>query len=70
MCFHTEQTKFPFELENRFKAKIEDLKKFKPSTHFNGFNFPQTPVIIDENLAEILHYNWGLIPSWAKDESI
>ncbi len=54
MCFHTEQTKFPFEVETRFKAKIKDLNKFKPSAHFNGFNFPQTPVIIDENPAEIL----------------
>lgn len=70
MCFHTEQTKFPKEVESRFKAKIKDLDKFKPTDHFNGFEFPQTPVIIDENPKEILHYNWGLIPAWAKDESI
>jgi putative SOS response-associated peptidase YedK len=70
MCFHTEQTKLPFEVESRFKAKIKDLDKFKPSQHFNGFNFPETPIIIDKNPTEILHYNWGLIPSWAKDEEI
>lgn len=70
MCFHSEQTKFPKEVESRFKAKIKDLNKFKPTTHFNGFEFPQTPIIIDENPTEILHYNWGLIPSWAKDETI
>lgn len=70
MCFHTEQTKLPLKVESRFKAKIKDLEKFKPSQHFNGFDFPQTPIIIDENPTEILHYNWGLIPSWAKDESI
>ncbi|GIZ09000.1 SOS response-associated peptidase [Flavobacterium sp. UMI-01] len=70
MCFHTEQTKFPKEVESRFKAKIIDEEKFKPTSHFNGFVFPQTPVIIDENPTEIIHYNWGLIPTWAKDESI
>lgn len=70
MCFHTEQTKLPLKVESRFKAKIKDLEKFKPSQHFNGFDFPQTPIILDENPTEILHYNWGLIPSWAKDESI
>lgn len=70
MCFHSEQTKFPKEVESRFKAKIKELEKFKPTTHFNGFEFPQTPIIIDENPTEILHYNWGLIPYWAKDESI
>ncbi|MFC5683642.1 SOS response-associated peptidase [Flavobacterium sp. MAHUQ-51] len=70
MCFHTEQTKFPKEVESRFKAKIKDLDTFKPTTHFNGFEFPKTPIIIDENPQEILHYNWGLIPAWAKDDSI
>lgn len=70
MCFHSEQTKFPKEVESRFKAKIQDLDKFKPTSHFNGFEFPLTPIIIDENPTEILHYNWGLIPNWAKDERI
>ncbi|MES2239402.1 MAG: SOS response-associated peptidase [Bacteroidota bacterium] len=70
MCYHTEQTKFAFEVESRFKAKIKELKKFKPSAHFNGFDHPKTPIIIDENPAEILEYNWGLIPSWAEDETI
>ncbi|MFV8379312.1 SOS response-associated peptidase [Flavobacterium sp. LB3R33] len=70
MCFHSEQTKFPKDVESRFKAKIEDFDKFKPSSHFNGFDFPQTPIIIDENPNEIVHYNWGLIPAWAKDDNI
>lgn len=69
MCYHTEQTKFPFEVESRFKAKIKNGDKFKPSSHFNGFDFPQTPIIIDEKPNEILHYHWGLLPTWVKDES-
>lgn len=70
MCYHTEQTKLKLEVESRFKAKIKDVEKFKPTQHFNGFDFPLTPIIIDENPSEIVHYNWGLIPSWAKDDSI
>ena len=69
MCFHTEQTKLALEVESRFKAKIKDIEKFKPTQHFNGFDFPQTPIIRDENPTEIVHYNWGLIPSWATDEN-
>jgi putative SOS response-associated peptidase YedK len=70
MCYHTEQTKLEFEVESRFKAKIKDLHEFKPSSHFNGFDSPKTPIIIDENPTEILHYNWGLIPFWAQDDSM
>lgn len=70
MCFHSKQTKLALEVQARFKAKIKDLNNFKPSEHINGFEFPKTPIIIDKNPAEIIHYNWGLIPSWAKDEDI
>lgn len=70
MCYHTEQTKLKLEVESRFKAKIKDVEKFKPTQHLNGFDFPLTPIIIDENPSEIVHYNWGLIPTWAKDDSI
>lgn len=70
MCFHTEQTKLAIEVESRFKAKIKDVEKFKPTQHFNGFDFPLTPIITDKNPNEIQHYNWGLIPSREKDENI
>lgn len=70
MCFHTVQSKLAKQVEKRFNARIKDANLFKPQTHINGFDFPKTPVIIDENPTEILHYNWGLIPSWAKDDTI
>jgi len=70
MCFHSKQTKLALEVQSRFKAKIKDLATFRPSNHYNGFEFPKTPIIIDENPSEILHYNWGLIPSSANDDSI
>jgi putative SOS response-associated peptidase YedK len=70
MCFHTEQTKLGIELEKRFKATLDNPIEFRPQNHINGFEFPQTPVIIDEDPQIITHYTWGLIPAWAKDEEI
>jgi putative SOS response-associated peptidase YedK len=70
MCFHTEQTKLGIELETRFKATMDDPLEFHPQNHINGFEFPETPVIIDEKPTIITHYNWGLIPAWAKDKEI
>ena len=70
MCFHSKQTKDVLKVENRFNAKIEDLSLFEPSDHINAFAYPKTPVIIDTTPELIKHYNWGLIPSWAKDDEI
>lgn len=70
MCFHSKQTKLALEVENRFNAKIDSLSEFKSQKYINGFEFPKTPVIIDEQPDVITHYSWGLIPSWAKDEDI
>lgn len=70
MCFHTIQSKLAKQVEKRFNARIKDFNLFMPQNSINGFDFPKTPVIIDENPTEILHYHWGLIPSWAKDDSI
>lgn len=70
MCFHSKQTKSAIEVENRFKAKIDDLALFQPQENINGFTFPKTPIITDEKRNSIQHYNWGLIPSWSKDDDI
>lgn len=70
MCFHSKQTKLALEVENRFKAKIDRPNEFIRQEHINGFDFPKTPVITDEQPEVITHFNWGLIPSWAKDEGI
>ena len=70
MCFHSKQTKLALEVENRFNAKIEKAELFQPQENINGFNFTKNPIITDEEPNIIQHYNWGLIPSWAKDEEI
>ena len=70
MCFHSKQTKLALEVENRFDAKIEKNELFQSQENINGFNFAKNPIITDEKPNIIQHYNWGLIPSWAKDEDI
>jgi putative SOS response-associated peptidase YedK len=66
MCFHSKQTKKAIELEHRFRAKFENEAAYTPSL-FNGFTFPKTPVISNQNPQKIEMMNWGLLPAWAKD---
>jgi putative SOS response-associated peptidase YedK len=70
MCFHSKQSKAAVQVENRFKAKIDNISLFKPQESINGFDYPFTPIIIDDAPEIITHYNWGLIPSWSKDDEI
>lgn len=69
MCFHSKQSKSAQELEHRFKATFKDKAAYKPAI-YNGFQFPQTPVISNQQPDVIHLFQWGLIPSWAKDDSI
>lgn len=69
MCFHSKQSKSAQELQNRFNAKFENEALFQPMI-YNGFNFPKTPVITNKKSDTIQFFNWGLIPIWAKEDSI
>jgi putative SOS response-associated peptidase YedK len=69
MCFHSKQSKSAQEVQNRFNAKVKDETIFEPAI-YNGFQFPKTPVITNNKPNEIQLFNWGLIPFWAKDNSI
>ncbi|MBS1782711.1 MAG: SOS response-associated peptidase [Bacteroidetes bacterium] len=69
MCFHSKQSKSAQELKHRFMAHIKDDNLIQP-TVYNGFQYPQTPVITNKLPNEIQLYAWGLIPFWAKDNSI
>lgn len=70
MCFHSKQSKDATTVEKRFNAVVNDLLNFRPTEHFNGFEYPKTPVITAENPELVEHYQWGLIPHWAKDDKI
>jgi putative SOS response-associated peptidase YedK len=69
MCFHSKQSKSAQELKHRFKAKFENEALFQPNV-YNGFQFPKTPVITNKQKDIIKFFQWGLIPFWAKDDSI
>ncbi|MEE9349423.1 MAG: SOS response-associated peptidase family protein [Flavobacteriaceae bacterium] len=68
MCFHSKQTKKAQKLEHKFNAKIENIDVFTTSKHYNGFSFPKTPVITNEDVSKIQMMHWGLHPNWAQDD--
>lgn len=70
MCYSTKITKKASEIEIRFNAVFEDLSLFSINKEISAFAYPKTPIITNENNDIIEHCNWGLIPNWAKDESI
>lgn len=69
MCYFSQQTKDAAAIKRAFKAEIEAEERYK-SDIFNGFTFPAT-LAITNNQPGLMHWvNWGLIPHWSKDESI
>lgn len=58
------------EIEKAFDAKFVEPEAYTPMDEINAFDFPKTPVIMDEIRGEIDLFQWGLIPNWAKDDTI
>ncbi len=67
MCFHTKQTTEAKTLQTRFNAKFEDSNLYVPKIEQNGFTFPKTPIITNTAPQIIQLFNWGFLPTWAKD---
>lgn len=72
MCYHTKQTQEENKVKRRFAATMmyPEQAGLLTSSHWNGYDFPRTPVITNEAPSQIQFYHWGLIPTWANDESI
>jgi putative SOS response-associated peptidase YedK len=70
MCFHSRQSKSAIELQQRFKAKVAYAEQTNHPGIYNGFTYPNTPVITDKEPGHIKMFNWGLIPAWSNDEEI
>jgi putative SOS response-associated peptidase YedK len=70
MCFFSRLTLSVSELKSRFQAELSPEEDFQPSGEYNGFTFPKTPVISNDDPGKIRMFSWGLIPSWAKDDSL
>jgi len=68
MCFFYGINKSKGDIEKAFKAKF-DQDGFQPVKEANGFSHPYMPIIVDQRPDIITGANWGLLPSWAKDNS-
>lgn len=69
MCFFSRLTLSVSELKSRFGADPDPEENFEPVEEYNGFTFPKTPVIANEKPGLIQLFNWGLMPSWSKDDT-
>jgi len=70
MCFYSQLTKDALTIAQRFRVKFNEPEKFSPSSLYNGFEHPSTPVIADYAQDKIHLFNWGLIPHWSNDINI
>jgi putative SOS response-associated peptidase YedK len=70
MCFHFNLNRSAEKVSKHFNAAIKQPNLFESNYNFNGFTFPKTPVLLDEETQLIQSANWGLIPFWAKDRNI
>lgn len=70
MCFRTKLNSRIIEIEKAFKATFSEPELYTPQEEINGFDFLTNPVITNDAPGEILFFNWGLIPFWAKNDSL
>lgn len=70
MCYKTKLNSKLIDIERSLDARFIEPDSYKPQLEINGFTFISTPVITNENQGEIQMFNWGLIPTWAKDDTI
>jgi len=69
MCFYYQLSAKAQELESRFNKSFPKNAAFQKKDFINAFEFPTLPIIL-KNEDTFVFYNWGLIPHWAKDDSI
>ena len=69
MCFYFQLSADAQTLENRFKKSISNNKRIGNQVYFNAFEHPHVPVVLKNN-DSIQYFEWGLIPNWAKNNTI
>lgn len=70
MCFHVQQKTSTKELSKRFNASFRKPVLFNSNNAVSGFDFPKLPIINKNDPNTFQFYQWGLIPSWAKNKDI
>lgn len=69
MCFYFQMSKSAQEVQHRFKTKKNEASACT-SGMYNGFAHPKTMVITHHATDTLQCFEWGLIPHWAKDDTI
>ena len=69
MCYYISNNLTKKEIKDSFGVEY-NAPAYKGSGFLNGFSFPKTPIIMDENPDEAILGDWGLIPFWATNRDI
>lgn len=67
MCYHYAINVSGALIEKHFQKQIKSRQLLQAKYHSNGFKHELLP-IIKQNDNQIVHYQWGLVPSWATDD--
>ena len=67
MCGRYTITKQKKDIENQFDVELDE-NKYK--INYNAAPTQKLPVITNDQLDKVNFLKWGLVPYWAKDESI
>lgn len=70
MCYRTRLNSDLGLIEKSFEATFVEPDEYSPREEINGFAHSPYPVITDEDATHIVMAQWGLVPFWAKDDSI
>jgi putative SOS response-associated peptidase YedK len=68
MCFTINVNIIKEEMERRFNIPLIDHDNYRPSYYYHAFELPKVPIITSGNPEQIERYQWGLIPSWSRNE--
>jgi putative SOS response-associated peptidase YedK len=69
MCYYLSRKAKAEKLAERYRAKkFSEIEDIPLAFHANAFTYLPLPVITDAEPDTIQLMNWGLIPSWAKDQ--
>jgi putative SOS response-associated peptidase YedK len=69
VCFTVNLNIVKEELEKRYGRELIDHDKYRPSFYYHAYSLPLMPVICSDRSSGISLFRWGLIPSWAADET-
>ena len=69
MCYFVEQNIQRKELEKRFGVRMPEDPRYTPGFFYSAFSQPYLPVITSSKPNEIQLFQWGLIPSWVRNEN-